>query len=395
MSRPPRAAVRAVAIGAVVVLTAGATWFVAQRAESPAARSARQEPPPPSVITVPVSEKRLTVRDQLGCDVAPRGGQRVRVGAPAWAGDPVVTGRPLDDGDTVNEGTVLIEISGRPVIALAGLLPMYRDLTVGDVGPDVDQFESALSRLGLLSSSLVGGPLTADTAIAADRLLTSAGYPPSSTPSGDSVAEGTENDAENDAEADTAGSDGGAPVIAREEFAYVSTLPGVIRTSGLALGSTPGRGSLSVARPGLEVRCEVTRERATELARAIAYRTTTSAGDDVSLTLSRTEHKDAATDGEVPSDTLVLAPDRSAGMRRGPATVDVVVDRAPDRGLVVPVTALWRDSAGRDVVTVGTGGSSTDVRVRVVFQGPLEAQVEAVDGDLTAGDAVQVARDGG
>ena len=43
---------------------------------------------------------------------------------------------------------MLVEVTGRPVIALAGRLPAYRDLAVGDTGPDVVQLKSALAGLG-------------------------------------------------------------------------------------------------------------------------------------------------------------------------------------------------------------------------------------------------------
>ena len=45
-------------------------------------------------------------------------------------------------------GDVLVEVTGRPVIALTGPLPAYRDLVVGDIGPDVAQLEQALAAIG-------------------------------------------------------------------------------------------------------------------------------------------------------------------------------------------------------------------------------------------------------
>jgi peptidoglycan hydrolase-like protein with peptidoglycan-binding domain len=59
----------------------------------------------------------------------------------------VVTRIPELDSELV-EGGVLVEISGRPVFALQGELPMYRQLTPGANGPDVVQLETALQRLG-------------------------------------------------------------------------------------------------------------------------------------------------------------------------------------------------------------------------------------------------------
>jgi hypothetical protein len=42
---------------------------------------------------------------------------------------------------------VLLEVSGRPVFVLTGKVPMYRTLTRGSSGDDVDQLRSALRRL--------------------------------------------------------------------------------------------------------------------------------------------------------------------------------------------------------------------------------------------------------
>ena len=54
----------------------------------------------------------------------------------------------VDIGDEVLEGTRLIEVSGRPVFALQGDVPVYRTLTPGMAGADVAQMQVALARLG-------------------------------------------------------------------------------------------------------------------------------------------------------------------------------------------------------------------------------------------------------
>ena len=59
----------------------------------------------------------------------------------------VVTRPPVLDA-VVAEGDVLLEVSGRPVIVLAGELPMYRSIGPGASGSDVAQLEAALARLG-------------------------------------------------------------------------------------------------------------------------------------------------------------------------------------------------------------------------------------------------------
>jgi hypothetical protein len=52
-------------------------------------------------------------------------------------------------GDVIDEGSVVAEIDGQPVIALTGTSPMWRDLDSGvDDGDDVLALEQALDRLG-------------------------------------------------------------------------------------------------------------------------------------------------------------------------------------------------------------------------------------------------------
>lgn len=56
--------------------------------------------------------------------------------------------RIADPDATVTRGTELYRLDEKPVIALLGNIPMYRDLTVGDTGIDVKQLEKNLRALG-------------------------------------------------------------------------------------------------------------------------------------------------------------------------------------------------------------------------------------------------------
>jgi Putative peptidoglycan binding domain len=62
-------------------------------------------------------------------------------------GEEIVTTRPRR-GSTVGEGDVVMSVSGRPVFVLGGAQPSHRDLGPGVRGPDVEQLESALARMG-------------------------------------------------------------------------------------------------------------------------------------------------------------------------------------------------------------------------------------------------------
>jgi hypothetical protein len=141
----------ALVLGLAVLLAVGA-WLAGRQIRSPAQVAAETAPPNPSAITVPVE------RQVLSSEVIVRG--TVRYGAPqpvvlatsevkqaSTGGEEIVTTRPRR-GSTVGEGDVVMSVSGRPVFVLGGAQPSHRDLGPGVRGPDVEQLESALARMG-------------------------------------------------------------------------------------------------------------------------------------------------------------------------------------------------------------------------------------------------------
>ncbi|MFJ9109614.1 peptidoglycan-binding protein [Streptomyces sp. NPDC102283] len=139
--------VLAITIAAVVVSASGVV--AAARIQSPAEAAAAADPPPPDVLTVPVEKRVLkdtviirgTVAATQVVEVAPEG-------AGGTSGRSVVTGMAKGVGDAVRAGDVLLEVSGRPVFALPGTVPAYRDLKPGTRGKDVGQLQKALRALG-------------------------------------------------------------------------------------------------------------------------------------------------------------------------------------------------------------------------------------------------------
>ena len=136
----------------VSIVSAVAGWSVASRVESPADSIQGAQPPLPSEITVPV-ERQVVVSEVITRGTVRFDGLLLVPTPSTDALLPVVTLVTLQTGDELNEGSVVAEIAGRPMIAIDGQLPPYRDLTVGDLGPDVLQLELALDRLGLLATT--------------------------------------------------------------------------------------------------------------------------------------------------------------------------------------------------------------------------------------------------
>lgn len=137
------------AVGAAVVVSVLATWVASEKIRSPAEAAARTAPPLPAPILVPV------VKQVLATKIVTRGtahyGSARRLSltpSRLKTGPRVITSLPRA-GSTINEGAVVLTISGRPLFLLRGVQPSFRDLGPGMSGHDVMQLERALKRLRL------------------------------------------------------------------------------------------------------------------------------------------------------------------------------------------------------------------------------------------------------
>jgi hypothetical protein len=156
--------------------------FAAQWVQSPAEAAARTQAPTPSVITAPV------VRQVLQNTVVFRGtfsnGRTISVtpASVATTGNGsqptalLVTGVFVQSGQSIKAGRPLVEYDERPVFALPGTLPMYRDLTVGEKGKDVAQLQKGLRSLGWSTGSDPSGTFGSGTAAAVRHMYTAMGY---------------------------------------------------------------------------------------------------------------------------------------------------------------------------------------------------------------------------
>ena len=140
---------------ATIATSTGAGWVAATRVKSPAKISAEAAPPLASLITY-----RSEASAQLS-DLIVRGTMRysdpiVVVLAPsALRPPPVLVSEPPVKGATLEEGDVALVVSGRPVFAIVGATPNYRDLGPGAVGADA-QLEEFLDRGGFTPGTVDG-----------------------------------------------------------------------------------------------------------------------------------------------------------------------------------------------------------------------------------------------
>lgn len=122
------------------------TWWAASRFQSPSQREAAATPPDPSPVTVEVTKGDL-VEQTTTLASAQRAGAR-DVAIPLHDGMSVITGEGVAQGSELTSGSVATWVNGRPLLALRGAFPLYRDIGEGDSGDDVFQLQQALSELG-------------------------------------------------------------------------------------------------------------------------------------------------------------------------------------------------------------------------------------------------------
>lgn len=175
-----RRVARALVILLGAVLLAAGTWVIALRVQSPEQREAAASPPPAQPVTVAVTRGDLVEQTTLLTTAGYSQTTSLSLPAPA-DGRGVVTRQGITTGDTLSSGQVITWVNSRPVIALPGAFPLYRDLHVGDQGDDVRLLQQALSDLGY--GVAVDGTLGRATAAAVQELYTAVGAPAPTTPS--------------------------------------------------------------------------------------------------------------------------------------------------------------------------------------------------------------------
>lgn len=134
-----------ISVGILILLMIG-TWIVAGQFQSSAQRAAAALPPAPQPVLVPIEKTDLVERTTMKAR-ALRSGERQFV-LPKSGATSVITAQGIRKGQELQSGAVITWINDRPLIALSGTFPLYRDLREGDSGEDVRMIQTALRGLG-------------------------------------------------------------------------------------------------------------------------------------------------------------------------------------------------------------------------------------------------------
>ena len=406
----PRNGGRPVALGMVVVVVCSAlSWWLGTRVKSPAQAAAEAGPPPASPITAPVEYRVLS--DSLvlrGTVEAPRGAAVTVESAPEES-RLVVTAVPLRPGSAAGEGSLLVEVSGRPVFLLEGSVPAYRDLRPGLRGKDVAQLQAALARLGF-GPGEYDGRFGSGTAAAVGRLYRAKGYEPGTVPVEAAPPASADQDAREPAPATPpSGTD---VVVPYTEVMFLDRLPARVTTVAASVGAKPEGPLLELASGELVVEAELTADArpqvragapvridsellGTRLSGRVAEVAAASASTDVpGGPPGDSAGSDAADEGgqaapyAVRVETSGRIPTRLLGQE---VRVRIQTMGTKRKALVVPLAAVWADADGTSYVNeLGPGGSQLKVRVEPGLSAGGLVAVRQAGHELRPGDAVVV-----
>lgn len=355
---------------AIVVATSAVSWWLGSRLDSPAARAARTAPPPPSLITVQAERRTLSEVVSGPASVRLTDNQAVTADGAEPGVEPVITAMPSRVGQRVVAGAVLYEIAGRPVFALPGAFPAYRDFSPGIEGPDVRQLQQALDSLGYGSGADQPGVFGAGTQRAVARFYHHAGY------TAHTVPDGTGNGAD----------------WPRKEVAFIRRLPATVTSVAAGVGKRVDGTVLTLGLGAPQVQASVTPEDSTGL-RAGQVATVADPSGHVTAAVVQSVGRIETDHSGQQMVTITLQPKGSARLRiGGDYTFRVELRHSGPSDYVVPVTALWTGHDERVMITVLTrDGVRHDIQVNLVLTVGGEAAVTPTGvAQLNIGDQVVV-----
>ncbi len=415
------------AVVGIAVLAGLVGWLAGRQVRSPAQVAADAAPPSRSEITVPVESRVLSRDIETGVEASYGDMELVQILADETSvNDRVITGRVPDQGEELAEGSVIIEVAGRPTFVLEGEIPTFRTMRPGDSGVDVAQLETALERLGLLSAG--NGSYDQSTEEAIRDLYQNAGYSPPSIPefertrldfAEDAVDQAEEavavaqdaldlapertarlerdleraNDQLVDARDDLARtrSEVGVP-MPQSELVFYSNLPRVVTEVLVESGDVVTGPVMSVSGGAFRLTGSLTEAWRVDVAvgdKAVVE----DEGTGTKLDVTITEIADEPGTERVPNSRYFFAAtpegefDADALARIGSLTMTIPLEQTDGEVLVVPDAAVDAGS----VTVEREDGSVVSVRVLTGLEARGFVEIEPVDeGELQAGDRVVV-----
>lgn len=328
----------------------------------------------------------------------------------------VVTARRAKPGDVLKPGHALVEVSGRPLIALSLPFDLYRDISPGDRGADVRALQESLQLLGLYGTAPDGeyGPATATAVRAlyenldadppepsdeAREALRTAEEALDAATSSPPEGEGGEESATADGTAlteqlDEAKDAADTPVRMSEIVAVPSGSASVVSvaTVGARLeGDNLTVASLRSGEPSATARVSVADAKSFTVGTTVdVVATTNQSTSRKAEVIAVSDFKPADDNAEMPGYDIKLRFAKTGDLPyedNEQVIARITSTGQPRTGPAVPLIAVREDSSGTYVLRPGADNSTTRVGVQVLMTADGYALVE---GDLTEGIEVIV-----
>lgn len=268
-------------------------------------------------------------------------------------------------GDVIGVGQALYEVDGRPVIAVRGDRPFWRDLSADmEDGPDVRQLEQALADLGFGADLTVDDEFTKVTAASVKAWQKSLGLPQTG-------------------------------VVALGDIVAITAASVRVEAVKAQLGDPAGSSPLTYTSTSMRVIVKLTDAQAREILPGTAVTVILPDGTEVPATITAVDPGGQPTEKEgetTPPTGTVDFTDPAAAQGIGLRAVKVLLATSEVKdALVVPVTALVATTDGGYAVDVLRKKGQVE-RVAVEVGLIADARVQIVGGGLAEGDAVVVAQ---
>ncbi|MGW7412026.1 peptidoglycan-binding protein [Streptomyces sp. NPDC054863] len=317
----------------------------------------------------------------------------------------VITKVKVKAGDTVPFGTVLVEVSGRPIFTLKGALPAYRDLQRGLRGDDVAQLQRALAALGHGRGGDRQGYFGTGTQAAVRAFYKSIGYEPApgagQSPPADSPSKPAKGDAARRPTQQHSSGEPGASVPAAE-VVYLDAAAAKAESVTAAVGAAPGDKLLTLSAGDTVVEGSLALHekdlvRTGQKVQILSEVTGKTASGSVTAVSKTPAEQRKGEEQAAERYTVRITPDRSLPKEFVGQDVRLTITAASSKGkvLVVPSSAISTGADGRTTVSVQDApGQQRRVEVRTGMSGDgyVEITVRG-DGRLRAGSSVIVGTD--
>lgn len=365
-----------VALAILALLCTAITVLVARQFKTVAQQEAEASPPPASIMTVPVTNEKFYDSIPVQCSLD-YGMNTPLMPSTDVSANAQYTKIAIVKDEELRQGSLIAEINGAPVFFGVGSFSFYRDLHIGDTGPDAKMLNDILTELGYQYSRYGTEASTFDetTVAALGSLYSAFDYP---TPKNDTG-------------------------FSASSFIVMSGPQKVISTPRTT-GTVASEPIANVSGAGQQIICKgLSGELSPEIV----------AGMPVILHLPGVELRTAinnisdTTDKAVNNDKQSQATQTNASLEKKfiaskpqeiPDTVknisgDVILSESSGDLPVVPSSALWTKD-GKTFVTVVTNDVTTDVPVNVLYSAGGFNEVQAVSGSLTTNDEVKIINGG-